>query len=375
MTNFFQDKVLFVSQPFSDFYVASMPVSKLVEVCYSFTAVFGEDLLTGVQRGINDKRVKDISEFSLKENAMFPNAVILSVNISEDGEIFDDEIRWRVTDNDELIIPTNAKCASIVDGQHRVEGLKKALASGKLDPEFRVVCAIYFELAAPQQAEVFATINFNQQKVDKSLAYQLFGYDLDSTKRESWAPDTFAIYVARLLNKEENSPFFDRISYGMKKSLYGENEVDWHISTSTVVEGVCRLISKNPTKDRYSLHAKKIIKNTRSDLELGSNPPPLREYYRSMKDSEIYDLIFSFFQRVKDLTWEEGISFMHKTIGVQATFDILRLLTKEYGPNKYVILEKLSLIDRNKLSLLNVNFSGIGRTQIREELKSQLGLN
>ncbi|HCD3582856.1 TPA: DGQHR domain-containing protein, partial [Escherichia coli] len=105
----------------------------------------------------------------------------------------------------------------IVDGQHRIEGLKKAIESGELAADFDLVCAIYFELPAPKQAEVFATINFNQQKVDKSLAYQLFGYDLDSVDSEFWSPDTLAIYLTRLLDKEDNSPLKGRIDFGMKK--------------------------------------------------------------------------------------------------------------------------------------------------------------
>lgn len=272
MTNFIEEKSIYVSQPYSDFYVASIPVGKLVDVCYSFPAVYGDDALNGVQRGINEKRVRDISLFSLTEGALFPNSIILSANVLSNGELADEDHCWYIKDDDTLVVPTSEKCASIVDGQHRLAGLKKALDTGNLDKDFRVVCAIYMELMPPQQAEIFATINFNQQKVDKSLAYQLFGYDLDSTDREYWAPDTLAIYLSRLLNKESNTPFYDRINYGMKKVRHGNMEVDWHISTSTIVEGISRLISKNPTSDRYQLHEKKLIKNKRNNLVLGSNP-------------------------------------------------------------------------------------------------------
>ncbi len=78
---------------------------------------------------------------------------------------------------------------------------------------------------------------------------------------------------------------------------------------------------------------------------------------------------------MKEITWKHDSKFMHKTIGVQASFDVLRSLINTFGPNKEVILDKVSMIDSNKLSQLNVNFSGIGRTQIREELKSQLHLS
>lgn len=374
MTNFIEEKSIYVSQPYSDFYVASIPVGKLVEVCYSFPAVFGDDALNGVQRGINEKRVRDISLFSLTEGALFPNSIILSANVLSNGELADEDKCWYIKDDDTLVIPTSEKCASIVDGQHRLAGLKKALDTGNLDKDFRVVCAIYMELMPPQQAEIFATINFNQQKVDKSLAYQLFGYDLDSTGREYWAPDTLAIYLSRLLNKESSSPFYDRINYGMKKVRHGDLEVDWHISTSTIVEGISRLISKNPTSDRYQLHEKKLIKNKRNNLVLGSNPPPLRELYLEKKDSEIYEIILSYFCLLKEVAWSEDTNFMYKTIGVQASFDILKLLLANFTLDKNSVYHEVRKIDIDDLARLSVNYSGIGRGQIRDELKRQLAL-
>ncbi|MFV0447134.1 MAG: DGQHR domain-containing protein [Vibrio sp.] len=374
MDNFLEEKAIYVSQPYSDFYIASIPVSKLVEVCYSFPAVFGNESLNGVQRGINEKRVRDISSFALTQNALFPNAIILSANVLSNGELADEEKCWYINDNDYLIVPTKDKCASIVDGQHRLAGLQQALESGKLDENFRVVCAIYMELMPPQQAEIFATINFNQQKVDKSLAYQLFGYDLDSTDREFWAPDTLAIYISRLLNKEPDSPFYDRINFGMKKYQYSDVDVDWFISTSTIVEGICRLISKNPTTDRYKIHEKKLIKNRRVDLELGNNSPPLRYLYLNKKDAAIYEVINSFFNYLKENVWSINTSFMYKTIGIQASFDILKLLLVKFDNDTSLVLMEISKINIQELAKLTVNYSGIGRGQIRDEIKQQLGL-
>ncbi|TOM74324.1 DGQHR domain-containing protein, partial [Vibrio parahaemolyticus] len=95
----------------------------------------------GVQRGLNEKRVRDISKFSLTENALFPNAIILSANILSNGESVSQDKEWFIDNNSVLHIPTKEKCASIVDGQHRLAGLALALESGNLDPEFMVVCA------------------------------------------------------------------------------------------------------------------------------------------------------------------------------------------------------------------------------------------
>lgn len=377
--NFIEVPAIYVHQPFGGFYITSIRVSQLIQVCYSFPAVYGDEILNGVQRGLNKKRIKDIADYSQTDSALFPNSIILSANILKDGTVPEKDA-WEISAEDKLIVPTNKKIASIVDGQHRIEGLKKALEEGQLDEKFSLVCAIYFELTSPQQAEVFATINFNQQKVDKSLAYQLFGYDLDSTESDYWAPDTLAIYFSRLLNKEQSSAFFNKVNFGMKKEFQkveiDEKEiVQWSISTSTIVEGITRLISTNPTADRYVLHKKKLMRNKRDVLKKNKSQAPLRDEYIKNHDSQLYDLIDGYFNFWNEFAWQnQPTSFMHKTIGIQALFDVLRELTKIYKLNVQGILEHLKRLDIEKLGLLDVNFSGIGRGQIRDELKKQLDL-
>lgn len=379
MENFIEVPAIYVHQPFGGFYITSIRVSQLIQVCYSFPAVYGDEILNGVQRGLNKKRIKDIADYSQTDSALFPNSIILSANILKDGTVPEKDA-WEISAEDKLIVPTNKKIASIVDGQHRIEGLKKALEEGQLDENFSLVCAIYFELTSPQQAEVFATINFNQQKVDKSLAYQLFGYDLDSTESDYWAPDTLAIYFSRLLNKEQSSAFFNKVNFGMKKEFQkveiDEKEiVQWSISTSTIVEGITRLISTNPTADRYVLHKKKLMRNKRDVLKKNKSQAPLRDEYIKNYDSQLYDLIDGYFNFWNEFAWQnQPTSFMHKTIGIQALFDVLKELTKIYKLNIQGILEHLKRLDIEKLGLLDVNFSGIGRGQIRDELKKQLDL-
>lgn len=375
-----------VRQPFGDFYITSIPATKLVDICFSFPAVYGSDSLTGIQRGINEERVEKIKKFCLTENAMFPSSVILSVNYLKTGMIAEKD-RWYIQ-QDTLYVPEKLEMASIVDGQHRIEGIKKAIESGELKGDFDIVCSLYFELPAPEQAELFSTINFNQQKVDKSLAYQLFGYDLDSKDSTYWAPDTLAIYISRLLEKEKDSPFKGKIRFGMAKEepqdlIVKANDKDkekseWEISTSTIVEGVCKLISTDPTKDRYFLHKKRVIKAKRNVLIENKSNAPLRDFYLSYKDGQLYDLIVDYFSFISKNIWsQDELSFMHKTIGVQALFDLLRDIVIEIKKVKKEvdfesILPYLNRISNDKLSKLVVNFSGIGRLQIKNELRQQL---
>jgi hypothetical protein len=47
----------------------------------------------------------------------------------------------------------------------------------------QLICSIFFELPKPYQAQLFATINSTQKPVDKSLTYELFGYNSATTSR------------------------------------------------------------------------------------------------------------------------------------------------------------------------------------------------
>ena len=69
----------------------------------------------------------------------------------------------------------------------------------------------FSRLPTPYHAYVFATINFNQKKVDRSLAYELFGFDVDERPAYLWSPETLAVYLTRLLSTEEASPLYRSI--------------------------------------------------------------------------------------------------------------------------------------------------------------------
>lgn len=386
--NYFSGPSLKVKQPFGDFYVFSIPAKLLINICYSFAAKYGDEALTGVQRGINKERVKAIANFCATKNAMFPTSVILSADLNSEGER--PKHPWFIDHNSNLVIPTDEENASIVDGQHRIEGLSKAIQDGTLDDDFDIVCAVYFELPAPKQAEVFATINFNQQKVDKSLAYQLFGYDLDAEDSKYWSPDTLAIYLTRLLEQEDKSVFKGHIDFGMKKIIPNEASEDipteskeddeWMVSTSTIVQGITSLISTNVTGDRYYLHQKRLFKKDRVILNDKKSNAPFRKQYIEYKDGQLYDILIGYFSVCKKIFWDnDGIGFMTKTIAIQALFDLLKIIMKDLNSlqkdlNEDNIIPYLWRINADKLVGMKISYSGIGRTEIKNLLKQECGL-
>jgi DGQHR domain-containing protein len=175
----FQCSGLIVEQPFGEFLVVNIPAVLLLDVAYSdrLTAdrrPSGSYRLGGSQRPRVERRLKEIGQFIDTPSAAFPNAIILAANYrEEDGLIEEEEDRkWSVSTDKAgltgtLQIPTRAKLAPIIDGQHRLFAFTYAENKKRLD--MPLLCAVFFDLPKPYQAFLFATINANQRPVSKSL--------------------------------------------------------------------------------------------------------------------------------------------------------------------------------------------------------------
>ena len=210
-----------VLQPLGLFYVASIPARVLLQVAYSdvLSASLASDksgyVLEGTQRLSQPKRLSQIADYIDRQDAAFPNSIILAANFRQDGTFEgsdDDEIEtegnsagsreWTISQGPDgcysLEIPTPAKLAAIVDGQHRLFSFVQANEPARLNME--LLCSIYLDLPKPFQAQLFATINSTQKPVDKSLTYELFGYNISEEKEEFWTPDKLAVFFTRKLN-------------------------------------------------------------------------------------------------------------------------------------------------------------------------------
>ena len=346
-----------VEQPFGEFFVVKFKADFLLERSFSRVAEYDNGNVTGNQREVRKTRLDEIEMFIDSNEAAFPNPIIISANYDYQDNYVDDERRWSIEPYDlvgyenqlfKLRIPTNEKVSSIIDGQHRLLAFNHAK-----NRNMELLCSVYIDLPPAYQAAIFATINFNQTKVNKSLAYQLFGYQLDEDDRDRWSPDTFAVYLSRVFNETE-TPFNNRIKFRVTNQKIKN---DWSVSTAALVEGVISLISRFPKVDRYKINKRQIIgHNDRSVLE-GDESLPLRSLFISGNDKAISQVILSFFSTVEELFWTESKveeqTVLVKTIGVSALFEVLK---------KWLIVEGVSLESINKLSeqlrkLKNADFS------------------
>lgn len=393
-------KALRVEQPIGVYYVAILPAKVLLEVAFSDVLSAnkkdGYYELDGTQRLMQPKRLQAIADYINRTDAAFPNTIILAANYrKEDGLIEDDDEddasgqkmpnnRWIIEGDGDcctLRIPTREKLAAIIDGQHRLFSFAQA-KSQRLD--MNLICSIFLDLPKPFQAHLFATINSTQKPVDKSLTYELFGYNVEEEDEIYWSPDKLAVFFARRLGTDDKSPLRGRIAIAPKKDdalARLTQDARWKVSTAVVVEGIMRLYTNNPKKDSTNLCEGQ--RRKRGELkEMRKDKSPLRGVYLSNNDTVIYTMTLNYLIACENIFWKtatEG-SFITKTVGVQALFDILqtiagnaydqRNISADYFSRK---LEPAGGIDFSVEKFRNA--SGSGRSTIRKAIRSAVNGN
>lgn len=390
-----------VAQPLGIFYIASLPAHVLLDVAYSDTlrADFLEGdqayILDGTQRVRQAPRLKAIANYINRLDASFPNAIILAANHrpeemengdldgDDDSAVLSSEAQdWSVEEFDDgickLTIPTSAKMAAIIDGQHRLFAFAEA-SSSRLGME--LVCAIFVDLPKPFQAQLFATINSTQKPVDRSLTYELFGYNVVDEEPAFWTPDKLAVFLTRKLGTEEGSPLRGRIVIAPKKDdtlaaiTHGR---DWRVSTAVVVDGIMRLYSSNPKRDTADMLQGKRMSRLDGASKRKDNSP-LRKLYLDVNDAAIHVMVLNFLKACDDLFWKNAAldSFIRKTVGVQALFDILRYLAPKMLQDKDLSVRHFAerLTPASEIDFSDVKFknaSGSGRSLIARTIKAAI---
>lgn len=335
-----------VVQPIGEFWVASIPASVLLRATTSdrlrllaeprFEERGGEleewlkaGALEGTQRVLELPRLKQIAAFIRTLEATFPNSIILSVD--EASAVEDDGDPWQIEAHGRegfatLRIPENGFKARVVDGQHRLYAFAM---EGDEPVDFDLVCAVFFGLPRPMQAYVFATINTNQKPVRRGLAMNLYGYNVEDQPRGEWSPEKLAVFMARRLNFEEDSPLHLRVRIEAEgapppERLAGAKRP---IPMAAVVDAGLGLISRNPIRDRDKLRQwtlgfskakrRKVLDADRADQA------PLRGWYLEESDADTYALLKAYFGVVSDLCWSGERAILTRAVDIRALGDFL----------------------------------------------------
>jgi len=367
-----------VNQPIGRFYVASMKCKDILEIArFDIRRIERDetndiDNYFGIQRKPSPNRLKEISEYVKFVDATFPNNIVIAIK-SLQSEVSDEKIRNIKVENGKLSIRRNEMIAQIIDGQHRLLGLQKAiddnpLFSDNLKEDFELPVTIYVDMDIENQSMVFATINKAQTKVNKSLVYDL--YDLANTR----SPYRTAHNIVRVLNENNKSPLKNKI----KMLGVADDNLNETIAQATIVECIVKYISKNGLKDRDDLKRK-------VRLEIGNDKKLFfRNWFIQEKDLLIARTLLNYFLSIQDkwdTAWNNN-SILVKSTGIIAFMNLLSDLIKdkqftEKEFSKELFDEIFSNVQINDNDFNNDNYpsGGIGQSKLRKELLEQIKNN
>jgi len=157
----------------------------------------------GYQRGIDERRVNDISSFLFKRidilPSLLPSSLILNCRRSE--TIIYKEVNSEIIIDDDTVF-------HVVDGQHRVRGLEKSQIQ-----KYDIPVTIIEGLNIAQEAGQFLTINTKQKKVRPDLQLRiLYHQDRPNTRKlidilgvDNWKIEALTLCIA--LNDKNESPW------------------------------------------------------------------------------------------------------------------------------------------------------------------------
>jgi len=222
-----KDKVIVKAIQFEQgditFWLCALKYQYLAQITY--VARRGESQEEGaIQRMLNKKRIDNIRDYILS-GGMFPNNIVLNW-VSDDTFSFD---------RNNLHFTLGNRVAQIIDGQHRVEGIKEALKEKPEISSLEIPTVFTQKLDTSKCAEIFLSINTEQQPVPKSLVYDLFR-ELQVSKRDFSTARATDIAIA--LNGEEHSPYQGYIKFPNTKRMRGG------IQLSTVVTSLKKLVKE-----------------------------------------------------------------------------------------------------------------------------------
>lgn len=336
-----------IRQPIGDMYVCTMTHDVIQKITFfDVRRVLQEfrdvERYLGIQRPLRDNRVDEIKKYVNYRDATFPGSIILAV---DDSYAQYNEKKREITisnmkEGDVKPSIAFSYLCRVLDGQHRIAGL--AGFTGKV---FEVPVSLFVGSDIADQAYVFATVNLQQNKVNKSLAFDLF----ELAKTRSPAKTCHNIAVA--LDQTSGSPFYRRIKR-LGVATAGRAHAEETITQATFVSALLPYISKDPAGDR--------------DILLrGKSPSPaseadalklcLRDLFLSGHDKEIGKILEQYFVAVAErwpVAWSVGGKglILNRTNGFQALMSIFGRLYNSFNrPSQLVssaqYLSRLKQVD------------------------------
>ncbi len=242
-------------------YATSLKVSDLlIPNFYSIERLDPENANEkGYQRLLNKGRAKKLADYIVAgqetRDAFLPTSIFIAT---------DKNISFNPSNNTIEIDINEVGPFNIVDGQHRVEGLKMAVEKDKRVLEFEVPVNIAINLSEIEQMCHFLIVNTTQKSVEEGVAQRIrarltraMGVD-DTPNLPKWiftsvqkGEDEKALQYIDFLNTDRESPWRNKIR--MANEDYGDGSINQKSFVKAIKKYV--LVANNPvfnteTEDR-----------------------------------------------------------------------------------------------------------------------------
>lgn len=332
-----------VRQPIGDIYVASIDCKLIQQITYFDVRRVMRDerdveRYLGIQRPLSEKRVDELKKYVNFIDATFPTSIIVAVDeeyARYDGGKCKLTLTNKKLEEDRPSIAFRSLCR-VIDGQHRIAGLE-----GFSGEAFEIPVSVFVGSDLADQAYIFATVNLEQTKVNRSLALDLY----DLAKKRSPIKTCHNIAVA--LDTVESSPFYRRIK---RLGVSTEGRSGELLTQATVVNGIKGYISEDFKGDRDRLlRGEKLKEATEDELKKLC----FRNLFIKEEDLKIGKIIEQYFLAIAE-RWPEAWNYqepgliLNRTNGFRALSSIfVGIYTRLAAPGDFVTKEKFGEIFRN----------------------------
>lgn len=281
-----------IVQPIGKFYICKLKSDDIFELAKVDRIQISDDndmLYEGIQRKIVRKKVEKISKYLRSNDATFPNSIILNL----------DRKYFKGYKDGYLMLDENENAFTIIDGQHRIEGLKESNIK-----DFELVLSIFVGLEVKDQSRIFVTINTEQTKIDPSLGlYQELHDDI-------YTPRKMAVHIAELFSMDSDSPWKRMIKLVGQKDELSEDGI---LSLKAFVTPLLDMVYDD---DQYNELRNLLIESSSDFSKIKKGI--LWDMYEYKKENMLYKILLNFFLAVKDVLrndWGNKGSLLNKTTG------------------------------------------------------------
>jgi len=233
-------------------YATSLKVSDLlIQNFYSVETLDPDDQADkGYQRLLNKARAKKLADYIVAgqetKDAFLPTSIFMATH---------KDIAFNPANNTIEIDIDEVGPFSVVDGQHRVEGLKMAAEKDNRVLDFEVPVNIAINLSKIAQMCHFLIVNTTQKSVEKGVEQRIYARLTNALEIEDipnlpkWisnsvhkGEDEKALQYVDFLNNDKESPWYNRIE------MANEDNKDATVNQKSFVKSIKKyvLVANNP---------------------------------------------------------------------------------------------------------------------------------